>query len=258
MNFYSLTLIPDLVNTSVGKQRCKVILANIPTDIGFLNFISEASYEEGGTIMELSEIFAVLLQPTSIVAYIAIIISVIAAIKVRKVKFTPKLIALIGVVLALSTVLSLIVVYRWPQAGSITLGSMVPIIILSIVYGPEVGFVAGFLFGIINLIVDPQVYYPIQALFDYPLAYMSLGLAGFFKKNKLLAPIPAILGRFIFHYLSGVIFFASYAPEGQSPYIYSAVYNASYLVPEMIIAIVVLAFIPLANIVKGISTSNTK
>jgi thiamine transporter len=39
--------------------------------------------------------------------------------------------------------------------------------------------------------------------------------------------------------LSGVIFFASYAPEGWNPYLYSAAYNAAYLVPSLAIAIVV-------------------
>ncbi|HWI45186.1 MAG TPA: energy-coupled thiamine transporter ThiT, partial [Rubrobacter sp.] len=37
----------------------------------------------------------------------------------------------------------------------------------------------------------------------------------------------------------GVIFFASYAPEGWNPYLYSAAYNAAYLAPSLGIALVV-------------------
>ena len=36
-----------------------------------------------------------------------------------------------------------------------------------------------------------------------------------------------------------MIFFASYAPEGLNPYLYSAGYNAAYLAPSLGIAIVV-------------------
>ena len=32
-----------------------------------------------------------------------------------------------------------------------------------------------------------------------------------------------------------MIFFAEYAPEGQSPFVYSLLYNASYMVPEILI-----------------------
>jgi thiamine transporter len=41
------------------------------------------------------------------------------------------------------------------------------------------------------------------------------------------------------HVLSGVIFFASYAPEGQNVWIYSLVYNASFMAPSVIITAVV-------------------
>jgi thiamine transporter len=49
----------------------------------------------------------------------------------------------------------------------------------------------------------------------------------------------AVLARFACHFLSGVIFFASYAPEGWNPYLYSAAYNAAYLAPSLGIALVV-------------------
>jgi thiamine transporter len=45
-----------------------------------------------------------------------------------------------------------------------------------------------------------------------------------------------IFGRFICHWLSGLIFFAEYAPAGQHPALYSAIYNGSYLGVELVIS----------------------
>jgi len=71
---------------------------------------------------------------------------------------------------------------------------------------------------------------------DYPLAFGVLGVMGFFKRKVLIGVILGIFGRFIMHFLSGVIFFGSFAPEGVSPIVYSAVYNGSYLIPEIVIS----------------------
>lgn len=46
----------------------------------------------------------------------------------------------------------------------------------------------------------------------------------------------SILTRFLSHFISGVVFYGMYAPEGMSPIIYSAVYNGSYMLPEMVIS----------------------
>jgi thiamine transporter len=82
----------------------------------------------------------------------------------------------------------------------------------------------------------------VQLLLDYPLAFGVLGLAGLFKptvRGAILGATVAVLARFFCHFLSGVVFFASYAPDGWNPFVYSAAYNAAYLVPSLGIAIVV-------------------
>jgi thiamine transporter len=84
--------------------------------------------------------------------------------------------------------------------------------------------------------------HPLQILLDYPLAFGALGLAGLFKptvRGAVLGATFAVFARFVCHFLSGVIFFSSYAPEGWNPYLYSAAYNAAYLAPSLAIAIVV-------------------
>ena len=45
--------------------------------------------------------------------------------------------------------------------------------------------------------------------------------------------------RFIIHVVAGVVFFAEYAPEGTPALLYSMGYNASYLVPEAILVLLV-------------------
>jgi Predicted membrane protein len=52
----------------------------------------------------------------------------------------------------------------------------------------------------------------------------------------------AVFGRLISHVISGVVFFSEYAGN-QNPIIYSFIYNATYLVPELIISLIVLIII---------------
>ncbi|PHV70577.1 energy-coupled thiamine transporter ThiT [Sporanaerobium hydrogeniformans] len=150
-----------------------------------------------------------------------------------------------GMCIALSFILSYIRLYKMPQGGSITLASMFPIILYSMVFGPIAGIVTGVAYGFLQLIQDAWVLNWAQLLFDYPLAFGFLGLAGMapsaIKAKELrtvLAVSIALLGRGLMHFLSGIIFFADSAPEGTSAVLYSLGYNASYIIPELIITLI--------------------
>lgn len=198
----------------------------------------------------LNQIFA---QPLGIVAVIALLIIMMVLVRAKKIKFTSRLITHIAVMLALAVVLDFLKIYRMPQGGSITLGGMVPIILISLWYGAEVGMLTGLLFGILSLILGPYVVHPVQLLLDYPLAFLALGTAGFFKSNKLVGTSIAVLLRFICHVTSGVIFFASYSEgTGHTPLIYSILYNGSFLLVDAIICIVILYLIPIDRLMKNI------
>ncbi len=143
--------------------------------------------------------------------------------------------------IALAFVLGLITILKMPFGGSISL-AMMPLILLALRQGPWVGMVAGVAYGLLNLAFEPVVVHPIQVLFDYPLAFGVLGLAGFFPptvRGAIIGTIVAVAARFVCHFVSGVAFFASYAPEGWNPAVYSAAYNAAYLVPSLVISLVV-------------------
>ena len=141
---------------------------------------------------------------------------------------------------ALATALSFVVVYVMPQGGSITAGSMVPLIWLALRRGPKIGVTAGILYGLMQFIVLPYAVDPVQVLLDYPLAFGVLGFAGFSKKMPLIGASVAIAGRFVMHFVSGVVYWAPlYAPD-LNPFTYSAIYNGSYLVPELVVTGVII------------------
>ncbi|MCL6450651.1 MAG: energy-coupled thiamine transporter ThiT [Acetobacteraceae bacterium] len=154
-------------------------------------------------------------------------------------RFSARTVAEVGLMVGLATVLSLIKVFQAPQGGSITAASLVPILYLAVKRGPAVGVVAGGLHGVIQFLLDQYAVHPVQVILDYPLAFGLLGLAGFFPRLPLLGVLVGISGRFVSHLLSGVVFFASYAPEGQNPWLYSAVYNGTYLAGELALSLVI-------------------
>lgn len=197
---------------------------------------------------------AIIASPLSILTLIGCVLLLIVLVKAKKIKFTPQLIARIGIALALATILKMLRLYHFPQGGSITLGSMVPILIIAFIYGPQVGCLTGFLYGIITFIMDPYILHPVQVLFDYPLPFMSLGLAGFFKQKKWLGVSVSVFIRFICHFISGVAFFGSFAPEGISPALYSLAVNGPMIGIEGIICLIILSLLPIERILHATST----
>lgn len=149
----------------------------------------------------------------------------------------------ISILVALAIVLNQIKVWQMPQGGSVTLASMIPVMLLSYRRGVKVGIIGGIVFGLVQMVIEGYVYYPLQIILDYPLAFACLGFAGIFKKLPPLGVILSMVGRFLCHLVSGAVFFAEYAPSGQSPWLYSAVYNGGYLFVEMVISVVLIYFI---------------
>lgn len=179
-----------------------------------------------------------------------------------------------GVFIGLATVLSIIKVFALPFGGSVTLCSMVPILVLSYMYGVKWGLLCGGVYGVLQMILGATMSQafaglqgwtvPVMALLDYVIAYVVVGLSGMFKgklKNHTaafaLGSTVAILLRLVCHFLSGWILWGSYAESyfeemsnsfgafmlnsfhGQLlSSMYSLVYNASYMLPELIMSVV--------------------
>ncbi|MGO8684542.1 MAG: energy-coupled thiamine transporter ThiT [Thermoleophilia bacterium] len=154
------------------------------------------------------------------------------------------IIAELGVAVALAVVLSMLRVFTMPQGGSVSL-EMVPVIFIAVRRGLVPGLACGAVFGALQLILPGAfIYHPLQAALDYPLAYMAVAAAGLVGvsgvRTLALAVIVGSLARLVCHYFSGLIFFATYAPKWESPWLYALTYNLLYLVPEAAITAVVL------------------
>ncbi|WP_196595158.1 energy-coupled thiamine transporter ThiT [Pectinatus frisingensis] len=187
-------------------------------------------------------------SPSSVFSLLGLLLLILAFLYIKKLKIDLKMLINIALMLALAFILHLLRLYHMPQGGSVTLGGMIPLLLIAFRYGPGGGYLAGFAYGMINLLQDPFILQPVQVLFDYPLPYMVLGLAGYFKNRIYLGVLIGITARFLCHFISGVAFFGSYAPAGMSPYWYSLIFNASYLLPELIICLLIIRVLPIRQL----------
>jgi len=150
-----------------------------------------------------------------------------------------KILAEIIVFVSLATVLSNIKLFSLPQGGSVTAASMMPILWLALRRGPKVGLFAATLYGVVQLAFEPYIVHIAQLVLDYPLAFGLLGVAGFFQKRPYVGIGLGIAGRFFAHFVSGIIFFPSFAGD-LHPAVYSAWYNGSYLLVEFAFTIYII------------------
>ncbi|EYE87931.1 proton-coupled thiamine transporter YuaJ [Fervidicella metallireducens AeB] len=171
-------------------------------------------------------------------------------------KFNTKKITMASLCIALSFVLSYIKIFKLPQGGSITLGSLMPLFIFAYIYGARDGIMAGAVYGIMQFIQEPYIVHWSQVMIDYPLAFGALGLAGLSKKSLPLGILLGGTGRLFFHVISGVVFFGSYAPEGQNVLIYSLVYNLTYLLPDLLLCVVIAFITQFKNAINRLKTQN--
>lgn len=150
-----------------------------------------------------------------------------------------------AVMIALSAVLSLVTIFHMPLGGSVTLFSMLPVCLLSIMFGCRWGFLCAFAYSLTQLALGigevagwglTPAALTGCILFDYLLAFTALGFSGIFRKHGVPGYIAgialAVFLRLVSHFISGTIFFASLALEEWNPVLYSLTYNSAYMLPE--------------------------
>ena len=182
--------------------------------------------------------------PSAALCLFALFFLLVALLKIKQVRLSVSMAASSGLMLAMAVILTAFPFYRMPNGGSVTLGGMLPLFFISFAYGPEVGMLAGFAYSLMNLVMAPYILHPVQVLFDYPLPFMALGLAGCFPRHHMAGITAAVAVRLFFHFLSGVVFFGSYAPAGTSIYLYSFVTNLTYLLPNLVTCLVFYRLLP--------------
>ena len=131
--------------------------------------------------------------------------------------------------------------------GSIDL-VMIPLIIAACRWGLGWGLGSGLVFGTLKFFLAGGAAINWQSmLLDYSVAYMFVGLAGLIKRKPRqmwLAALIGCLGRFVIHFISGVTIYAMYMEDifglpMTNVWVYSALYNGSYMLPNTILAAVV-------------------
>lgn len=175
-----------------------------------------------------------------------------------------------SLMIALGTVLSVIPFIELPHGGSITLVSMLPVILMSFRWGLHWGLATAFVHSLVQLFMGIKNLAYCQTLtaqlgcifLDYLLAFSILGLACLFgapfKKRMTAVGVGTLLVcllRYLCSFFSGYLVWRDYdyafewmtqfgwgaavAGMGENAlcWLYSAVYNATYLIPESILTL---------------------
>ena len=176
-----------------------------------------------------------------------------------------------AIMLAIGTVLSMFTFSGpWALGGGITFCSMLPLVIVSHHYGCKWGVFTAFVYSLLQMLLGIQnVQYATSVgmaiaiiLLDYVIAFSVVGLSSMFNgviKNRLVSLevgiVITFLVRLLCHFLSGVLIWEVLWPNelGWAAPVWSIAYNASYMIPEIIITGVVagLLFKPLNRYFTG-------
>lgn len=168
----------------------------------------------------------------------------------------------IAILTALALILDIVPFLKfkiWPMGGSISF-AMIPVFILAFRWGMKGGLLSGFLWGILQIATgNAYILNFWQGLIEYALAFTVLGLAGVVAislqqairdkhtgriiRNVVTGVLIGGSARFLMHFLAGIIFFSDAVPTGQPAWLYSLLYNISYMVPSMIICMAATYFL---------------
>ena len=155
--------------------------------------------------------------------------------------------------IAMAEILSLIKLYEFPNGGSITL-EMLPIILFAARYGCGWGSLAGLVYGTITYLIGNKFSVDWTTIIcDYFIAFVALGFgAGLLSRRKWSVYYGTVIGgvlRFLAHFLIGVFVWGKWMPDTflgkpmTSPWIYSLIYNGSYMLPSIVLCLVVFALL---------------
>lgn len=167
----------------------------------------------------------------------------------RKYKLQIKELSMCGIACALTIILSFIYV-PLPTGAVVSLGTCVPMIVLAVLYDYRLAIIAGWVTGILCLLLVP-VWHPVhwaQVFTEHLICFSCLGYAGIFGTQKKQHMLGGMFLAFAFkltaHIISGVVFYSTNAWDGWGAWAYSISYNISYWIPEMILSAIILHFIP--------------
>ena len=159
-----------------------------------------------------------------------------------------------SIMIALSTVLSIIKLVDMPYGGSVTIASMLPIVIAvfrhGMIWGAGTALVNSTvqIFIGLNTLSYFSTWQSILAiiLLDYIVAFGVFALSGIFKKIEKRQNYAILYGillssvlRYICHVISGATVWVGLSIPSNAALLYSFSYNATYMVPETIILVAI-------------------
>ncbi len=163
-----------------------------------------------------------------------------------------------SIMVALSTVLSLITIVKMPYGGSVTIASMLPIAIAAYRRGAAYGIGTALANSLIQLLLGLNnlsyftTWQSILAIIilDYIAAFGVFALAGIFKKIEkrqnhacLYGVILCSVLRYLCHVISGATVWAGLSIPTEAALLYSLSYNATYMLPETIVLVAVCIYL---------------
>lgn len=163
-----------------------------------------------------------------------------------------------AVMVALAFILSMIKVIDLPYGGSVTVASMLPVVIISYRWGLKTGLLSGLVYALtqqlmgLNNLSYVTTWQSVLAIImlDYIVAFIVCGLGGVFRKpvkNQALAlglgAGMACIIRYVCHVISGATVWAGISIPTAAATIYSLIYNATYMLPETIITVLVAVYL---------------
>lgn len=180
--------------------------------------------------------------------------------------FSSKELAFAGISISAGFLLSFIKIAPVAYGGSITLASLVPVMLFAYFYGFSHGLLVGVIFGLLQFIQAPYILTPITFVLDYILPFGCIAFAAFGAKFKnktaglVCGAVFAYIGRFVMHFLSGLVYFDKGAIWTDLPAtngaVYSFLYNAVYLLPDCALAIVALIILSKSGVIEKLAPKN--
>lgn len=175
------------------------------------------------------------------------VIGILSLYHLKDFKLNTKSMARIALVAALCITLYVIKLVPFPQGGGCSLLSILPLMIFASIFGISEGLVCAIIIGTLKIIVAPP-YFPLQLPLDYYGPMLAIALTPLFGTTRIKLGIGALLATSAATFssvLSGVLFFAKFAPEGMDVWLYSIIYNATGFGVEASISVIILVILPL-------------
>lgn len=183
--------------------------------------------------------------------------------KLFEVKLDVKSMVLLAMFMALTIVLGYVnkIIPDMPQGGTISV-DIIAIFLCAYMMGAGYGVICGIGVALLQFVLGLASYYgPWSVILDYTLPLAICGIAPLIKSTKIKnvpiywGVIFAMILKYASHFASGAFLFASYAPEGMNPIIYSLGYNLPYNLATLAVCVIVVPI--LYERLKGVLKSNT-